>query len=297
MGTGPIDETAPGRDSDTGSGERHAIGVPDEYEVERAKRQNLTGRGLPPAQVRAWETIYTNLEKQGKGTYTVKPQYFDGDDYIPANWPSNQIWQIQQALAKVGFLTSAFTRNTWDTATRNAYRQLLGIANATGVSADQALSELLDTSGGDVEGQGRWTVDEFGNVVRAGEGEAPPPLVTRTTDPAALRQTFRRAIIELLGEGWSQEQINNMVKAYNQMEIARQTEEYNLMYGLENEKPNAAGGLAHSGGGSVMSVPSPEEFIEQQVLTKDPAQAQVHDALGFTEDFMQAASSPAWGVG
>lgn len=217
-------------------------------------------------------------------TTQVAPRYFDGDEYIPANYPATNIWQIQQALAKIGLLTGTFTRNTWDNTTRNAYKELLGLANAQGLSVEQTLNELLATSSGQGEsgGGGQFTVDANGNVVPVGGSEV-PPLVTRKSDPAALRSTFRRAVIEMLGEGWSQADIDKMVAAYNQVEVAKQTEAYNM------ELSGQAG--------SITDMPTPEEFVQQEVLKKDPVGVQTEEALGFTQEFMDLASSPAWGLG
>jgi hypothetical protein len=269
----PLSEAGPppGNDSNTSSSGPQPIGVPEEYTTPRTTY---------------FEDPYDEkFHRQAKSFQRdVKPRYFDGDEYIPANWPSTNIWEIQQALAKVGMLTGTFQRNVWDQATRNAYKELLGIANATGQTADRALTELLSTS--DLgEDSGQWTVDEFGNIVRAGAGEGPPPLVTRTTDPGALRTTFRRAVIELLGEGWSQDKINNMVAAYNQMEVQRQTEAYNEQYGVGVEA-----------GGTVTDIPTPEEFVTSQVTEQDPAGMQANEGLGFIDQFMDVASRPAWGI-
>lgn len=167
--------------------------------------------------------------------------YYDGDEYIPANWGADQIWQLQQAMAKIGLLTGSFTRNTWDSNTRNAYRELLGLANAQGVDANRALTGLLQEAGGQDEAN-RYSVDEFGNVIASGGAAVRAPLITRTTDPAALRSTFRKAVIEMLGEGWSQEEINKMVAAYNGVEIQRQTQAYNM----------------DLTGGNVTDIPTPE---------------------------------------
>lgn len=266
---GDLDIKPPPLSGGGDSDKKKPIGVPDDYVVEREVH---------------YEDQRVDNYRLGHEPKSfmrdVKPLYYDGDEYVPANYPSTQIWQIQQALAKVGLLTGTFAKNVWDPATMGAYRELLALANAQGLSVDQALSELLATSGGK-EG-GRYTVDAQGNVVLA-SSETVPPLTTKTSDPAALRQVFRRATIELTGQGWSQDQINKMVAAYNNVEIERQTEAYNMQIAGE--------------GGNIVDIPSPEEFIESQVLAKDPIGVQREEALGFTKEFMELASNTAWGVG
>lgn len=255
------------------------LGVPKGYTIPRTGR-HAQGADAAERQGRAGTYQYD----QGLDPYDspTRRTYYTGDEMIPANWPAPQIWQLQQALAKVGLLTGTFTRHTWDNASQNAYAALLSLANAQGIDADRALMDLLNSAGAEEGGQ-RYKTDEFGNVVPVGTGQEPAPLVTRTTDPAQLRQTFRRAVIEMLGEGWSTAEIDKMVAAYNGVEVSRQTQAYNMDLAGE--------------GGSITSIPSPEAFIQQQVLEKDPVGVQTEEALGFTSQFMDTINSPAWGVG
>lgn len=269
FGDDPISSNPPGPSSSTSDGP-NPIGVPDDYSVKRRVHAEESMGDMRFGR----ETFAWNRE--------VKPQYFDGDEYIPANWPSTQIWQIQQAMAKIGLLTGTFSRNVWDDSTRNAYKELLALANAQGLNVDQTLQELLATGGG--ESGGRYTVDENGNVVLAGDtGPEVPPLVVQHADPAALRTTFRRAVIEMLGEGWSQAKIDKMVAAYNDVETFKQTEAYNM----------DISGQA----GSITAMQSPEQFIQEQVSKQDPVGVQTNEALGFTQEFMDLAGSTAWGIG
>lgn len=265
----PLSDDPPPVGGSDDDDEKNPIGVPDDYSVPRRQygREEM-GDIRFRRQPQSWVT-------------NVGPVYFDGDEYIPANWTSNQIWMMQQALANVGLLSGTFTRNVWDDTTRNAYKQLLGLANAQGLDVDRTLQELLATAGSE-EGA-RWKVDENGNVVPAGGSAAPPPLVKRHTDPTTLRSTFRKAVIEMLGEGWSQEDINKMVQAYHGVESQRQEQAYNM----------EIAGKA----GTITDIPSPEAFVEDYVTKKDPMGVQTQDALGFSQEFMDLASSTAWGVG
>lgn len=248
------------------------IGVPRDYVIKR----RTTGR----------EEMGDIRFRGGGPDYlsSITPIYFDGAEYLPANWPASQIWSLQQYLAKVGLLTGTFTRNVFDPATMDAYKELLALSNAKGANADQTLQEMLSAAmseeGDDQNGQ--WTVDENGNVVRVGgSGSGRAPLTIRTTDPASLRRAFRRAVIDTLGEGWTQEQINQMVGAYNQIETSKQQQAY---------------GMAETGG-TISDIPSPEDFIATEIEKRDPAGVQEHEALGFVNEFASLASSPAWGVG
>lgn len=276
--TDPIDSGGPPPPTDS-SGQPKPIGVPDEYLAPVARQPDTT--------LRETTAGFANAQSgrrpfPGPSLGTQAPTYYDGDEWIPASYSANEIFNMQTALAKVGLLRGNWSGGYWDTPTMSAYRELLGMANASGVTdADQLLSRMLSQVQ-EMGGTGLFTVDENGNVVLAREeGATRAPLVTRTTDPAALKQVFRRSVIELLGEGWDENQLDQMVSAYNSLEVQRQKEAYDM----------------ELTGGSIVDIPSPEMFAEQQITEKDPAGAQAYESLGFARDFMSLASNTAWGVG
>src|SRR5687768_9461791 len=208
------------------------------------------------------------------------PTYYDGDEWIPAAYSAADIFAMQSALAKVGLLRGSWSGGYWDTPTMNAYKELLGMANASGATdADQLLSRMVSQAG---DTSGLFTVDENGNVVMVrDESQTRAPLVTRTTDPAALKSLFRRAVIELRGEGWDDDKLNQMVSAYNSLEVERQTAAYNT----------------EVTGGSVVDIPSPELFAESYAREQDPEGVQSQQFLDVANQFMEFAGNTAWGVG
>ena len=272
----PIDSGGPPPPSTSTT--KGPIGVPDDYMAPIAVSPDSTLResaaGFANAQSGARPFAGPSLGSQA-------PTYFDGDEWIPASYSANEIFQMQEALAKVGLLRGNWSGGYWDTPTMSAYKELLGMANASGMTdADQLLGRMLSQVN-DMGGTGLFTVDENGNVVLARSENQRAPLVTRTTDPAALKSVFRRSVIELLGEGWDENQLDQMVSAYNSLEVARQKQAYDM----------------ELTGGSVVDIPSPEAFAETQVQEKDPEGQQAYESLGFARDFMQLASNTAWGVG
>lgn len=212
---------------------------------------------------------------------TQSPRYYDGDQDVPGSFSADRVMELQQNLAKTGLLTGNFTLGYYDETTRKAYQRLLEMANRAGLDADQLLQEMTGMAG--ATGGGTWGVDEFGNIVRTGEGSGSelPPLVTRTTDPSVLRQVFRRAVIEQLGEGWDKGQIDGMVAAYNKMEQDRQKAAYDQQLT----------------GGSYVDIPSPEGWIAAQAQERDPARAQKHEAMSMMDDTLGMLADTAWGVG
>jgi hypothetical protein len=230
-------EEAPGAEPEDEGGPK-PIGVPEEYPIPG---------GVPGPGQRPLNPAFTGDKPTPTG------RYMDGDEWIPANYPGDMVYMLQQQLVQAGLLTSNFTSGVYDPATREAYKQLLGLANAQGEDANMTLSQMVANASA---------------IPQPAE-----PLLTQTTDPAVLRQAFRRSIIDLTGEGWSRDQINDMVGAYNQLERQRQQEAFNL----------EQSGMS----GNVVATPSPMDFIETQVQEQNPEGVQEEEALGFLNDFLQ----------
>lgn len=252
----------------SGTGERLPIGVPADFTA--LVPRDLSGMSATAAE--GWAS-------QGAGHGTMRevgPRYFDGDEWKPATLSPTSIAELQQQMAQAGLIGSGqtFGPGAWDDVSRNAYKDLLAFANARGISAEAAI--LVYQSGQNVE------TDEQGNIVSSGVGEV-PPLITRTTPASDLREVFRQAVIDTLGQGWDQSRIDQMIRAYNQVEISRQREQYEMELAGQS--------------GNVEAIPSPEAFIIQQARKADPYGAQAEDVLDFTNEFAQAIGSPAWGVG
>lgn len=252
-------ENPPGPDTGTTTGPGKPIGVPEDYPIHFPKRPSL-------AQLR--ESTNQPLKPGQKPTSTLgqAPFYMDGDDWIPANYSPDMIFSIQQGLVTAGLLTSSYSTHVWDQPTRMAYRELLAISNASGMRAEEKLAELLATAAA-------------GGIQRP--GTPPPPLVTRTTDPESLRQVFRKAVIDLTGQGWNRAQIDSAISAYNQIEVQRQQEAYNATY--------------YNGGGNVQDIPDPTSYIESKVQAENPDAVAGESALNFIDLFVNTATGSGWG--
>jgi hypothetical protein len=277
--SGPISGTPPPINTQPGG----PIGVPEGYEAQ------------VPINLPAGPQSGSATPVQTSATRT--PYYYDGDEYRPAAWSSEHIFSLQQEMAAAGVLRGPFVRGYWDDNSRAAYTELLGYANGRGMRMRPALNELLALSDSVTAegGQVQYTVDEYGNVVpvtTGGTGTTPPALVTRQTDPGVLRRVFRQAVIDIAGEGWDQSRIEQLVQSYNQMEIQRQRE----MYDAEIASQPGLGGEPGAES-TVTDIPTPDAWIEAQVAQQDPGAVAQHEALGFTDIFMQTMANPAWGVG
>lgn len=223
-------------------------------------------------------------------TIAVAPRYYDGDEWRPANIGSTGIKALQRAMATAGLLNDDFRWGRWTQESAKAYAQVLGYANARGITDQMALSELINspqipigggggggTGGGGTGGTGgggRGLVgfDENGEPIYG--GYVAPPLEIKTTNPDDLRAIMRKAIIDIKGEGWSQDQINELVDAYNWQEIRVQKEAYDQQVALQ--RAQFEGGDAAIAGSTTIqpTLASPETFVENELRRRDPVGTQ-----------------------
>lgn len=195
------------------------------------------------------------------------PRYFSGDEWLPAQLPPDQLAALQRKMVAAGLLKPGTAQlGVWDQVSMTAYTRLLEFANASGLDAQTAL-------------------DRWGQATQKNPNQGRAPLVVQVTNPDDLRQTFRKAVIDTLGEGWDQSKIDQMVNAYQQVETQAQQQQYQ-MKGTTID-PNTGYPVDAGQGGTVTAPPSPQAYAEQQARSEAPAQAQEHDSLGFINQFRQ----------
>lgn len=213
-------------------------------------------------------------EAGGSAPYMRQPRYYDGDELLPSQWGPDKIADLQRQLVRAGLIRpgTRISVGVWDEASIDGYYKLLASANRNAVTWQGALNRILSQS------QGTSEVDEFGNLIPVEETGA-QQVPTRTTPPEELRSVFRSAVIDTLGQGWDENKINQMVSAYNQLEVQRQQEAY------------AAEGTS----GNVVGVPSPEAYITEQATQANPGRAQAEKSLDYLGQFMSMIGR--WGNG
>lgn len=255
------------------------IGVPDDYMASG-----------PPGWHRSMSAIEAGADPGGLPPARIAPRYFDGDQYMPSRFSPAEIWDLQQTLAQIGLLTSPFQREIWDQETANAYAGVLAYANQQGLTEKQALLRMAGGEGVGGEGRGtRYRVDENGALVPiTGEGAGPdvPPLTIRKTDPKVLDLVFRKASMEILGQGLGPAERQQMVAAYGQMEEQRQRDLYEAQI-RESGTPER----------TVLDIPSPEAFADLYTQENFGPEREENEAMNFTQDAIQMLGSTAWGVG
>lgn len=264
--------TESGSGSSSGSTTRKPIGVPEDYTSPFTRGGNYSARGAE---------VWAEAGRPHGSIGARPPMYWEGDEYAPGRLSPDAIADLQANLASAGLLTDRFRYGVFDEATRNAYAQLLGEANSAGVPFRELLAQRQQsiTMGGDT-GMG---FDENGNPIMA--PYQAPPLEIKTTNKDDLRRAFRTSIIDTIGEGWSQAQINEMVDAYNWQEIKVQKDAYDQITALERSEYE---GTRDPAGGEMItevSVPDPNTFLEQEMIRRDP---QGYQAGRVVQDFVPA---------
>ena len=260
------------------SSDRDALGVPEGYTVPRVRTGQYSERGAQTAA--ALGRTPGTIKDQG-------PRYFDGDEFTPAALSPAAIGRLQAALSNAGLL-SDFRYGVWDQESRAAYKSLLEEANASGLTAEAMLSrrqQSVDIGGGGSGGGGGWSVDpETGEPIAP--QFTPPPLELRLSNKDDLRRVFRTAVIDKIGKGWSQAQIDELVDAYNWQEIRVQQEAYQS----EVDRMRAEFEGAPSTEPIVnVDMQSPETFLDEEVRRRDPAGVQATDiAEDYAPAFFQA---------
>lgn len=253
--------------------DRKPLGVDDDYRVTTRRRYTDEGEypnvlNMPPI------PGYANQPVE------VGPRYFSGDQYEPSLLSPRSIMALQRDMAMTGLLGSGteITPGFWDQNSADAYAQLLSYANRIGISAPEAMNRLKAQMQAN-EGGGRFTVDEFGNIVPV-ETAQRAPLVIRQTDPRTVEIALRDAAMNLLGEGLDPQQAADMVSSYQAMEANRQRDAYNK----------------ELTGGTVIDIPSPQAWSEAQISERFPEGVEDYRALQYMTDAMTMLGSPAWGM-
>lgn len=267
--------------------------LPRTYSVERPNYWELTF-GRP----NYWKQAL-GQQRQGYGTAEIKPRYFDGDQFRPAGRDTDSIIDMQRRMMAAGFLAPGdFNLGVWGPETIDAYSELLGYANTVGLDAESALIHYANSNmGGMMEGEGGgeggtggsaggWTLDpETGEMIPTVETFVPPPLEIRTTNKDDLKAVMRQATA-LLGQGFSEAEVAELVESYNWMEIKAQKDAYDTEVGIMQQEfaGTSPGGQAYvpSSAAREVSVPSPEVYLDKKARERDPAGYQ---ATQIAEDF------------
>lgn len=253
--TRPSSEPPPGQEED----EEAFIGVPSGFKAERSGQKayhydpSSMGEDAAPVE-------YT------RPTELVDPKYKVGSENIPGGWGVERIVELQAQMVAAGVLkASAYQRGVWDYASMAAYERLLATANASGLDADQVLSNY------------RQVIAKYG---RPEDQESPrQPLILQRRDPESLRALLGTVAGRILGGPLSKEEEDQFILSFNSMSDAAQTASY------------AASGSGKPGGpGGIDQDIDPQAQASKFLRATRPQDVQSRDVMDRFNDFNQLLS-------
>ncbi len=175
------------------------------------------------------------LQAQGRPRDPNFTPYLTDDEWMPAYSMSTEDRDRLKARMNAAGLygTSGYSSGSWTNQDANAYKTVLESANAMGVrDANVVIDNLAESAKKSPRVQGP----------RA-------PLVSRYSDPEAVRQVIRSTALDLTGMRLSDDEERRIMEAYKSYQLGAQASEYN----------------AGAGGGSVVDPMSAQQFAQGQI--------------------------------
>lgn len=184
------------------------------------------------------------------------PRYFEGMEFIPASFSPEKIAMLQRELATAGLIgpKTKFRVGLWDETTRNAYKNLLEYANASGTDERTAIKRYAQAQVLDPSGE---------------EGPTRAPLTIKKSNPTDLYAIADVAARSKLGRKLTDKEKAAMASAFQAQEVAEQTTDYNQ---------------AETGGTSVGG-PSAQAFMAERIAKDYGVEAGAHDLAGQFGEF------------
>lgn len=287
------------KDSDRESDRPKPLGVPEGYKTQSYSPFRYTG-GFDNYLAQK-DPEHFKAPGVGQGRMIERgPRYNEGDEWKPANNSPAGIAEAQKYLAAAGLLED-WRWGVWDEATRKAWAEVLGYANSRGITDQMALQELATappsgggggggSAGGSGGGGGEWTVDENGNPVQVQPQFVPPPLQIRLPSREDVGRVLRHSVIDLLGMGWSQAEIDELTDLY--MSKVREPQEAAYAQEVDRMEDEFYGRPGQSEPITTVEAPSLETFAEDELRRRDPAG---FGATQVAEDFAPAFFSALGG--
>lgn len=107
------------------------IGVPEGYQAIGQRPGGVT------------QNLIDFQQRQATRTTATPARYFEGDELNPSGMNGQIIIRLQQQLIAAGLLEEdEVWMGTWDPASQQAYKTVLGLANAAGKTADEMVVQL-----------------------------------------------------------------------------------------------------------------------------------------------------------
>ena len=194
---------------------------------------------------------------------TIKSRYAQGDEWEPQtqSWSPERVADIQAQLVDAGLLDpDDYQRGFWDEESAQAYRQLLGYSNVSGLDSHQTLQRI-----GEVKAKYGTTDDK---------AKIREPFIAQLSDPVALSDLLDDVAVRRMGRGLTPEEKNQFSNSFRGLEEAEERKRYE------------AGGSGLPGGpGGTYTEVDPQARAEQYVTETRPDDVAAYQYLQAFKSF------------
>ena len=193
----------------------------------------------------------------------VPPRYALGDEWAPQtqSWSPERIADIQAQLVDAGLLDpDDYQRGFWDQESAQAYRQLLGYSNVSGLDSHQTLQRI-----GEVK-------SKFGST--GDKAKVRQPFISELTDPVALSDLLDEVAVRRMGRGLSPEEKARFSDSFRGLQESSQRQAYEM----------SGSGLPGGPGGSVTQ-PNAQARAEEFVTSSRPDDVAAYQYLQAFKSF------------
>ena len=165
-----------------------------------------------------------------RGPVATPPRYALGDEWTPQtqSWSPERIADMQAQLVDAGLLDpDDYQRGFWDQESAQAYSQLLGYSNVSGLDSHQTLQRI-----GEIK-------SKYGGTKE--KGRVRQPFISELADPAALNDLLDDVAVRRMGRGLTPEEKARFSDSFRGVQEAEQRKAYEM----------SGSGLPGGPGGSV----------------------------------------------
>lgn len=251
------------------SGGSKWIGVSDDYgrPTRVDDMDNPLRRVAPGVIVGGRATVQTPLYNQA---------WFDAQ---LANMSPEDVWVYQQKMARAGFIgpKTRFRRKMWDDTTRNAFKNVIELANIYTTDIDTILAMAMENGGQSLAEAAGVELDQpfTGDKKRTNKS-------IDLTNPQSARERLRRTLREELGRAPRKDELAAFIGALNASEKANPVVEQQVAHVVNDEVT----GTDSTQSGGV----DPEAFTSEY-LRNNPALAAERNSFMRDTDYYDAAMS------
>jgi hypothetical protein len=202
----------------------------------------------------------------------LAPRYYAGYENAPVqeSWPPELVSQLQTKLVQAGLLDTDYKDGWWDTASGNAFSEIIGHANNAGTDWQTALSSALNSAPMEID-------PKTGLAVKRNPGAAKKSAATlHLLNPNDIAATANDIAVRRIGRGFSPDEMKKFVASYHAAERAGQG--------------------AATGGGEVVDPMAVDTAATDYAAKLDPVATQARNMLPLVDSISQLMKPQVTGV-